>query len=250
MALEDITTTLSGEGKVVELLSSAIVVNGIPSTSTDGISTNSLHINGKRPSKIRVSVHSTAGAGAMTATMRLWLRAAGIWFVAKPLAASRSAPQTAVAIAETTADAISYSENVKGIDGADRLYLEIISIGGSAAAKADLALATLAAGRLNTVIRAKTAGTAGNSITIAAVADGAGVGSLTLVGTAYTFHFANGVTTVTNFQTLITASALLEVETTGTGATVLASATDTFTAHALAGGIDAEAITGYAIVSI
>ncbi len=89
---------------------------------------------------------------------------------------------------------------------------------------------------VNTVIRAKIPGLGGNSFTIAFVADGSTVGSLTLAGSAYTFHYATGVTTVTNFETAITASVNLEVKTAGTGANLLVSVVDAFTATHLAGG--------------
>lgn len=47
--------------------------------------------------------------------------------------------------------------------------------------------------------------------TLALVADGAGAGSLTNVGDAWTFHFQSGVTTVANFETAINASSALLV---------------------------------------
>lgn len=107
--------------------------------------------------------------------------------------------------------------------------------GGADAVKASLDMATKTT-HINTVIQAKVAGTAGNSFTITSTADGAGVGSLTLSGSDYTFHYATGVTTVANFETLITASANLEVKTPGTGATLIVAVVDAFSSTALAGG--------------
>lgn len=134
MALGTVTTTLSGESLVVELLASATAANGIPSAASAGIDCNLLRVSGKLPEKIRVGVKSTAGSDTMTVTLRLWLYAGGIWFRAKDLNASSAAPHTAVAIPETSADAIQYSEVVDGINGAARLYLEIVAIAGTATA--------------------------------------------------------------------------------------------------------------------
>jgi hypothetical protein len=109
----------------------------------------------------------------------------------------------------------------------------------SFATKAVLDLDTPSAA-LDTIIEATTAGTDGNSITIAAVADGSGTGTLTRSGTAFTFHFEAMATTVSNFEALVDGLAgaddLIAVKTTGTGATVL-DVGDAFAATALAGGL-------------
>ncbi len=133
MTLAAVTDTVANQSFVVELLASVIAANGIP-TTTAGISTNSLKILGKVPDKIRVGVASTAGSATMLVALRVWLRAGGIWFRAKDLNASSAAPHTAVSIPETSADAIQYSEEVSGIAGADRLFLEVVSIGGTSTA--------------------------------------------------------------------------------------------------------------------
>jgi hypothetical protein len=133
MALGAVTDTIPGQSFAVELLASAVATNGIP-TAAAGISTNDLKILNQVPNKIRVGVRTTAGSGTMTVTLRVWLRAAGFWFRAHDFAASSAAPQTAIAIAETSADAIQYSEEVSGIAGADRIYLEIVAIAGSSTA--------------------------------------------------------------------------------------------------------------------
>lgn len=112
----------------------------------------------------------------------------------------------------------------------------------SGPAKAELDLGTLAAGNLDTVVEATTAGTAGNSITIAAAGDSPPAGGVTIarVGTTFIIHYETGVSTVANVEAAITALAgaddLFGVKTGGTGATVLAVATDDFAATALAGG--------------
>jgi hypothetical protein len=130
MALEALTDTVAGESYVVELLASATAANGIP-TGTAGIGVNTLKAYGPVPDKIRVAVKSTAGSGTMTVTLRVWGRAGATWYRLKDLNASSAAPHTAVAIPETSADAIQYSEEVTGITGLDRLYLEIVAIAGT-----------------------------------------------------------------------------------------------------------------------
>ncbi len=140
MALAAVTDTVAGSSFAVELLASAIAANGIP-TTTAGIPTSLLCLGGGSvPDKIRVGVRSTAGTGTMTVTLRVWLRAAGFWFRAKDLHASSAAPGAAVAIAETSADAIQYSEEVSGIACADRIYLEITVIAGTNTAVTGYAL--------------------------------------------------------------------------------------------------------------
>lgn len=88
---------------------------------------------------------------------------------------------------------------------------------------------------VDTIIRARAGGLGGNSISIALVADGAGVGSLTASGNALTFHYQSGVTTVANFETAVTASSLIEIHTVGTGANVFAAG-DAIAATLLTGG--------------
>ena len=132
MALGAITDTIAGESCVVELLASATAANGIPATATAGIDLSTVKRNvGSLPDQIRVGVVTTAGSAVMTVTLRVWGRAGALWFRLKDLNASSAAPHTAVAIPETSADAIQYSEVVEGVSGCDRLYLEIVAIAGT-----------------------------------------------------------------------------------------------------------------------
>jgi hypothetical protein len=104
-------------------------------------------------------------------------------------------------------------------------------------AKAELDLDTPSAA-LDTIVQAKLRGTGGNSITIAMAADSDPAGGVTIeeVGNVITIHVEDGVSTVLDVETAITAeSTLIEVKTAGTAATVLAGA-DAFAATALAGG--------------
>lgn len=134
MAIGAITSTVSGESFVVELLASATAANGVPSGASAGLATNEIRIGGKVPDKIRVGVNSTAGSGTMTVTLRVWGRAGTVWFRLKDLNASSAAPHTAVAIPETGTDSIQYSEIVEGVSVCDRLYLEIVAIAGTSTA--------------------------------------------------------------------------------------------------------------------
>ena len=117
------------------------------------------------------------------------------------------------------------------------------------AVKASLDLSTLTMmGNLDTVVQAVTAGVAGNKIKVSATGDsptGAGVTiAITYVSTFHIFaiHYEDGVSTVEDVEDAIDAllgqSKLIEVKTPGTASTVLAAATDDFTANALTGGAD------------
>lgn len=133
MALGDITNTIADESFIVELLASVTAANGIP-TGTAGIDLSALRRIKKIPDKIRVGCVSTAGSGTMTVTLRVWGRAGALWWRLKDLNASSAAPHTAVAIPETSADSIKYSEEVSGLTGCDRLFLEVVAIAGTATA--------------------------------------------------------------------------------------------------------------------
>jgi hypothetical protein len=134
MALGAKVDTIAGESFTIEMLASATAANGIPSGASAGIETNLLRVRGKVLDKIRCGVASTAGSGTMTVTLRVWGRAGAVWFRLKDLNASSAAPHTAVAIPETSADSIQYTEEVSGVSGCDRLYLEIVAIAGTATA--------------------------------------------------------------------------------------------------------------------
>jgi hypothetical protein len=83
------------------------------------------------------------------------------------------------------------------------------------------ALGTIGGGHLDTIIKT----TRNGDFTLALVANAGApnVGALTNVGTAYTFTYKGGTTTVANFESAITALAGtdLAIDTPGTGATVL-----------------------------
>lgn len=108
---------------------------------------------------------------------------------------------------------------------------------------AELALATKGTGALNTVVQARTRGDYGNAITVALTsrAPDAGGVIITETGNAVSISIETGVSTVANVETKIgTNSTLIQVKTTGTGATVLTVA-DIFSASALAGATTTSA---------
>ena len=141
MALGTETVIAAGRAYVVELLASAIAANGVPSSAA-GISVNQLANFGAVPKPLRCAVKSTAGSGTMTVTILVWIRLGATigWIVARPFNASSSAPQTAVAIAETSADSIAYSEVVELTSAADRIYMEVVAIAGTSTAVTGYAL--------------------------------------------------------------------------------------------------------------
>lgn len=141
MALGDVTEIIANRALAVELLASATATNGLPSGSS-GIDANLLRIRNQTPERIRIGIKSTAGSATMTVTLRVWYRFGSTigWMVGKAIEASSATPQTAVAIGETTADAIAYTESVEYPSAADRVYLEIVAIGGTSTAVTGYAL--------------------------------------------------------------------------------------------------------------
>lgn len=123
-------------------------------------------------------------------------------------------------------------------------YRVMILLGTIAAAvddgvQAELDLSTLT-DNVDTVIRAIADGTDGNAITIELVADGAtGAGALLELVTNVRISYLADVTTVADIEALLASSTLVEVETAGTGASVL-DAGDAFASAPLAGGVDAS----------
>ncbi|HEY1813014.1 MAG TPA: hypothetical protein VGG74_11775 [Kofleriaceae bacterium] len=142
MALGDVVQ-ISPNATAIELLASAATANGAPSGAA-GLDMNSVRtLLGDIPENgIRIAIISTAGSGTMTAQMRLWAELGSLGWVVVQALNHAADPFTAVAIGETSSDKINYSEEVHAIAGADRLYLEIIALGGtSTAVKGELVIA-------------------------------------------------------------------------------------------------------------
>ena len=109
----------------------------------------------------------------------------------------------------------------------------------SPAVKASLDLSTVTT-HDNTHVQAKVPGKGGDNISIAFVkrTTGAGV-TYSENGNAITILYQDGVSTVANVEAAIVASStLIEIQTSGTGATVLHDPADTFSATVLANGAD------------
>jgi hypothetical protein len=116
--------------------------------------------------------------------------------------------------------------------------------------KASLDLDATLTTNCDTVIENAVAGAIGNLTTISFVADGTGAGTLDESAfPAIVFHFETGVTTVTNFETAVTAGTRLLVKTGGTGANLLLVVADDFAATALAGGTNTTVTIGSTVYS-
>lgn len=103
------------------------------------------------------------------------------------------------------------------------------------ATRAELDLATLAAGNIDLVVEAINPGVAGEAITLDIVFDAAGAPTLSEVGNAVTLHAKNNVTTNGLLAAVLNTSTKLRVKTdTATPGYVLQSATDNFAATNLA----------------
>jgi len=92
---------------------------------------------------------------------------------------------------------------------------------------------------IDTVVETLAIGVGGNAITLNTVADGAGPGNVSRVGSAITYHYQSGVSTVAGFEAaanLAVVEQLMRVKTPGTGATVLTAPADTFGPTAFSGG--------------
>lgn len=140
MTLAAVTGSAGGTSFTVEILASATAANGIPSGASAGVAMSVIRAINPTVDAIRVGLKSTAGSGTMTATATLWGYAGGSWFVLKPLASSSAAPQTAIAIAENSTDALVFTEIVEGLRAVERIYLELVAIAGSSTAVTGFAL--------------------------------------------------------------------------------------------------------------
>lgn len=127
MAIGDVTV-ISPDSAAIEILASRTTANGSPSGAVGVLANDVRALLGVLPKKVRVAVISTAGSGTMTVTLRLWIELGALgWVVAATLNAGS-------AIAETGTDLIDYSEIIDIVDTADRFYLEVMAIAGTATA--------------------------------------------------------------------------------------------------------------------
>lgn len=138
VAIGDVTSFTSSDGKSVVLLAPAAATNSPPSGASAGLATVLLYnLNDQWPSVCSLQLYSTAGSGTMSVTCRLWgylpnATGTGIWFPMGVGADSTKGTINAVsAIGETGTDVIRHTETVNLPCHFQRLYLEITAISGT-----------------------------------------------------------------------------------------------------------------------
>lgn len=135
MALGDVTT--SGDRITIELLASAIATNSPPSGSSAGISVQAIadaNVYGI-PRNVSLILASTAGSVTMTVSARLWAYDGTRWLpVGTGGDSTKGMLNNGATIGETGSDTIRHVEPVDLIEHFQRLYLEIVTIGGTATA--------------------------------------------------------------------------------------------------------------------
>lgn len=122
----------------IQLLTAATATNGAPTAATDGFELKGSFERAKPGDDAIIFVHSTAGSGTMTVTLKLWgySKVAAEW---APLGvdstdADRGKLNDGNAIGEVIANSLEHSEIVQGLRHFDRVYLEVAAIGGTATA--------------------------------------------------------------------------------------------------------------------
>lgn len=126
----------SGTGNTLwRILEGATATNAAPSGSSAGVAIPTALA--PLPSSTIVLVRSTAGSATMTTTIKLWgyASAASQWF---PLGTGADALKGVLnggaAIGETGANVIQHAEIVAGLFAFDRVYAEVVAIGGTSTA--------------------------------------------------------------------------------------------------------------------
>ena len=120
------------------LVDAAIANNNAPSGASAGVANPQPDI-GPLPDGAEVLVRSTAGSATMVVTVRLWgySTVAATWFPLGPgAAATKGYLNNGAALDElpTVANTISHAERVRGLFSFDRIYAEILVIGGTSTA--------------------------------------------------------------------------------------------------------------------
>jgi hypothetical protein len=118
------------------ILDARTSTNSAPSGSSAGLANPKDNI-WPLPQKAVVAVYSTAGSATMTATIKLWgyLTDAAQWF---PLGigadALKGVMNGGAAIGETGTNVLQHAEIVEGLFSFDRIYAEVVAIGGTSTA--------------------------------------------------------------------------------------------------------------------
>jgi hypothetical protein len=137
MAIGDVTPIGNGEAKMIELLATLTAANGKPSGASAGLAINSIYsLFGRLPKKAVLKLSSSAGSGTMTATFRLWgYTSVDDWSPCGPGAdATKGVINLETAIGESDTDKLRHTEVLDDIFHFERLYLELVSIGGTSTA--------------------------------------------------------------------------------------------------------------------
>mgnify|MGYP001317626346 CR=1 FL=1 len=141
-----------------------------------------------------------------------------------------------LSVTPTSGTAVAFTSDTAGAAGA--AYHVVLTADGLA--KASINCVTAGCTKLNTIIQNKTGGTAGNNWTLNVLAHGHTGGGVLITedntNKVVTILYETAVSTVTDVETAIGSATYVEVKTTGTGANVLATATDTIYAKAFTGG--------------
>lgn len=119
----------------IRLVESATANNNAPSGASAGVDVAAVAATiGARPAKASVAVYSTGGSATMTATIRLWGYLAGpaVWLPLGPGAdTTKGYLNGGAAIGETGTNEIRHVEELSNAFHFDRLYAEILAIGGT-----------------------------------------------------------------------------------------------------------------------
>jgi hypothetical protein len=135
MAAGDVTVLGNGETCEVLVLDAATATNSPPSGASAGISVDLLGKFGSIPNAVGVKVWSTAGSGTMTVTIKLWGRSNTTWVpVGAGADTTKGEINVVAAIGETTADSLVHSEVMNYPGMFQRIYAEIVAIGGTSTA--------------------------------------------------------------------------------------------------------------------
>ena len=117
----------------IQLLTAAIATNSAPSAATDGVTLGDV----AHQDDVGLLVASTAGSGTMTCTIRMWGYSAvtSAWH---PLGTGTDSLKGTIneqtALGETGTNVIRHAEILGGLFAFERMYAEIVAIGGTSTA--------------------------------------------------------------------------------------------------------------------
>lgn len=132
--------TVSGNKRSIQLLTAATATNSPPSGASAGVAIGQDAFDGGAPAYGTFFIASTAGSATMTVTLRLWgyNATAAVWApCGTGTAALKGVLNGGAAIAEDAsigADLLRHTEVVGVPWSFDRIYLEILAIGGTSTA--------------------------------------------------------------------------------------------------------------------